>query len=373
MIIFQHIAENIINKMKFFKFTRRELVYSFLVTSFFYFLFFLLFPEEVRHAHAHVFPIVFDLITLDLASLFAWRFSNIFSNNFDKHFPWEKNPAIRLTIQIIATSIVAFIVMFLLIIPNALITNLLFPELIDSIASHAIIFERVTYYLIGVLCLFQSFFIGGSFYRRWINSSLEALKLQYENVHAHLHALQNQSQPHFLFNTLNTLTSLIEEDQKTAIEFVQLLSNFYRYLLQKEEHHLVPLDDELHFVGSYIFLQKKRFGENLKIEINVADGCKKKKLPVFVLLILFENAVKHNVVSSEAPLCINVFCEKDFLVVQNNLQKKISTPPSTGYGLANIRNRYRILSANEITIEETDVYFKVKIPLFREDYESVNN
>jgi LytS/YehU family sensor histidine kinase len=224
------------------------------------------------------------------------------------------------------------------------------------------------------MVLFQSIFIGGNFYKRWIETSLEAQKLKYENVHAQLHVMQNQSQPHFLFNTLNTLTSLIEEDQKTAIEFVQQLSNFYRYLLQREEHHLVRLDEELHFVNSYIFLQKKRFGENLKIEIYVDEACGKKKLPVFVLLILFENAVKHNIVSSEMPLCIKVFCERNYLVVQNNLQKKVSIPPSNGYGLANIRNRYHILGENEIIIEETETFFKVKIPLFqeKESYESIN-
>jgi LytS/YehU family sensor histidine kinase len=138
------------------------------------------------------------------------------------------------------------------------------------------------------MVLFQSIFIGRNFYKRWIDSSLEAQRLKYENVHAHLHALQNQSQPHFLFNTLNTLTSLIEEDQKTAIEFVQQLSNFYRYLLQREEHHLVHLEEELHFVNSYIFMQKKRFGDNLKIEITVDDECGKKYLLFCVLLILLK-------------------------------------------------------------------------------------
>lgn len=360
--------------MKFLRFTLKEIGYSFLATGFFYFLFFLMFPEEVRHAHARVFPIVFDLITLNFAVLISWRLSNIFSNNFDKHYPWEKKPAIRLATQIIVTSIIAFVVMIICMIPNAIITNLLYPELMDSLVSHVIIFEKVTYYLIGVLCLFQSFFIGGNFYRRWINSSLEAQKLKYENVHAHLHALQNQAQPHFLFNTLNTLTSLIEEDQKTAIEFVQQLSNFYRYLLQREEHHLVRLDEELHFVNSYIFLQKKRFGDNLKIEIDTCEEYGKKYLPVFVLLILFENAVKHNIVSAELPLNIKVYCDNNFLAVENNLQKKTSIPPSNGYGLANIQNRYRILGEDEIIIEVTDRFFKVKIPLFqeKEKYESIN-
>ena len=361
--------------MKFLQFTWKEVLYSFIATSGFYALFFLMFPEEVRHAHTLVLPIVLDLITLNFAALISWSFNKVFSSSFDKHYPWEEKPVIRLATQIIVTSLIAFVVMIVCMIPNAFITNWLYPELMDSLASHNVIFERVTYYLIGVLCLFQSIFIGGNFYKRWIESSLEAQKLKYENIHAQLHVMQNQSQPHFLFNTLNTLTSLIEEDPKTAIEFVQQLSNFYRYLLQREEHHLVRLDEELHFVNSYIFLQKKRFGENLKIEINVDEACGKQKLPVFVLLILFENAVKHNIVSSEMPLCIKVFCEKEYLVVQNNLQKKITIPPSNGYGLTNVRNRYHILSANDIVVEETDKLFTVKIPLLieTENYEGINN
>jgi len=256
--------------------------------------------------------------------------------------------------------------MFLFMLPNALITNYFYPEIMEVLSDHNILFERVAYYYLGILILFQSIYIGVTFYKKWIETSLEAQKLKYENVHAQLHALQNQSQPHFLFNTLNTLTSLIEEDQNIAIEFVQQLSNFYRYLLQREEHHLARLDDELNFVNSYIFLQKKRFGDNLIIEIDVCAESNKRYLPVFVLLILFENAVKHNVVSSENPLRIKVYCENSFIVVENNLQKKISTPPSNGYGLANIRNRYNIIGGDNIVIEKNETSFKVSIPLLKE-------
>jgi two-component system, LytTR family, sensor kinase len=361
--------------MKFMQFSKKEIGYSFLITSGFYILFFFLFPEELRHMHSKAIPIALDIISINLAVLISWRLNSIFSNHFDKHYRWEERPFIRLVTQIVITSLIAFGVTIVCMIPNALITNYLYPDLMDALSDHNVLFERITYYFIAIMVLFQSIFIGGNFYKRWIETSLEAQKLKYENVHAQLHVMQNQSQPHFLFNTLNTLTSLIEEDQKTAIEFVQQLSNFYRYLLQREEHHLVRLDEELHFVNSYIFLQKKRFGENLKIEINVDHECEKKKLPIFVLLILFENAVKHNIVSSEIPLCIKVFCEKEYLVVQNNLQRKVSIPPSNGYGLANIRNRYHILSANDIVVEEADKLFTVKIPLLKETekYEGINN
>ncbi len=359
--------------MKLFKFTWKEIGYSFIITSVFYVLFFVMFPEEVRHAHSLAIPVIFDLVTINFAVLISWRLNNIFSGKFDKNYPWEEKPVTRLAAQIIITSLTAFVIMLVCMIPNAIATNLFYPELMDALSHHNVLFERVTYYFIGIMILFQSVYIGGNFYKRWMHTSLEAQKLKYENVHAHLHALQNQAQPHFLFNTLNTLTSLIEEDPKTAIEFVQQLSNFYRYLLQREELHLVRLDEELHFVNSYIFLQKKRFGDNLQIEISVDEKYCKKYLPVYVILILFENAVKHNIVSSEQPLCINVYCEKDYLVVQNNLQKKISTPPSNGYGLTNIRNRYHILGQSEIKVEETDKFFKVTVPLFRENYESINN
>ncbi len=361
--------------MKLFKFTWKEVTYSFIITTFFYGMFFLLFPEGLKHAHAKTIPITLDIVTFNIVTLISWRLNNIFSNYFDKHYRWEERPIIRLIAQIILSSLIVFGIVMVFMIPNAVITNYLYPELMDSLVEHNVIFEQVTYYFVGIIILFQSIFIGGNFYRRWINSSLEAQKLKYENIHAQLHALQNQAQPHFLFNILNTLTSLIEEDQKTAIEFVQQLSKFYRYLLQREENHLINLEEEIHFVNSYIFLQKKRFGDSLRIEIEICEECAKKNLPVFTLLILFENAIKHNIVSAENPLHIKVYCENDLLIVENNLQKKISTSHSSGYGLSNIRNRYKIFGKEDILLEEKERIFKVSIPLLKENiyFESINN
>lgn len=187
--------------------------------------------------------------------------------------------------------------------------------------------------------------------------------LKRESLNAQLDALRTQVNPHFLFNNLNTLASVIPENQDQAVQFVQQLSKVYRHILEVQDQPSIPLRDELEVMKAYAFLLKTRFGDNLGITINVPDEKLEKKIVPLSLQILMENAIKHNIVSSDKPLKVDVYAENGHLVVHNNLQKKNQVNVSTGIGLDNIRNRCRLLGNDRVQVVENGSSFTVSIPL----------
>jgi hypothetical protein len=196
--------------------------------------------------------------------------------------------------------------------------------------------------------------------------------LKRESLNAQLDALRTQVNPHFLFNNLNTLCSLIPDDPKKAVDFVQQLSKVYRHILEVKDEQSILLKDELDVLKAYAFLLQTRFGDNLGIDIDVPDEKLKKRIVPLSLQILMENAIKHNIVSSDKPLQINVFAQNGKLVVCNNLQKKNQTNKSTGIGLNNIRNRYKLLSEKQVEVSNSGTSFTVSIPLIENEYAGSN-
>ncbi len=201
-----------------------------------------------------------------------------------------------------------------------------------------------------------------SFYIQLQRSVAEKAMLERQNVESQLEGLRNQVNPHFLFNSLNTLIYLIPEDADKAVRFVQQLSKVYRYVLESRDAKIIPLTEELAFLKSYIFLLKERFGENLQIELRDLDKNQNAAIVPLTLQMLFENAIKHNVISTEKPLHIEVFAENGHLVVRNNLQRKNQVMDSTGVGLQNIKDRYRMLTDGEAEVIVSRDYFTVILP-----------
>ena len=198
------------------------------------------------------------------------------------------------------------------------------------------------------------------------SSMIEKEKLVKENISSQLEGLRNQVNPHFLFNSLNTLATLIPEDQDLAVRFVTKLSKVYRYILEIRDKKVIPLREELDFIKSYSFLIKERFGENINININISEENLDKFIVPLSLQITFENAIKHNVISKDQPLTIEVFInEEDQLIIKNNLQKKSQSSPSTKLGLQNIKNRYSFFTENEVGVISTVHHFIVSLPLLR--------
>ncbi len=343
------------------------------ITFLAYGFFFMLFPEHVFDIHFRVKNayalVLLDIATLSFSALLTWELNALFIQYLDKRLRWESRPLLRFFVQIKVTSILAYVIIASGMIINARLSFSVCPELLTIFSGlrTEMLEQRIFLFFLCILFIFHGVYFSGLFYRRWIISVLEAEGIKRENLHAQLHTLQNLVNPHFVFNSLNTLTAIIEDDQKVAVQYVQRLASFYRYLLQRQTEHLVLLDDELHFVESYIYLQKKRFGENMIVDIRLDEEVKKKFLPTYVLQILLENALKHNIISSAQPLKISISAkDADSIIVQNNLQRRTSIGQSTEKGLDNIRNRYHILGDENIQVLETSDSFSVTVPLFNE-------
>lgn len=178
-----------------------------------------------------------------------------------------------------------------------------------------------------------------------------------------LMALQNQVNPHFLFNALNSLNALIHQQSDKASVFVDRLSLLLRHSLKSSEQDQITIAEELAFLEHYIFLQKERFGEKLQLRIDIADELKQELIPAFALQLLVENAIKHNVISTKKPLQVQIQSAQNQLVVSNNVQLRRDRVDSTGIGLANLSKRFEILKKGSIDIQNTTEEFIVKLPL----------
>ncbi len=230
--------------------------------------------------------------------------------------------------------------------------------------------ERPQYYI-------QSFFISmvvallfyaAYFYKYYKERQVKEQKIIAGSASARFDALKNQLDPHFLFNSLNVLTSLIEEDPEQAQKFTTSLSKVYRYVLEQKNKDLVTVDEELNFARTYVRLLKMRFEDSIIFDIPEKCTQPDAKIVPLSLQLLLENAVKHNVVTSSKPLHIKVFEQGGMLVVTNNLQEKQVVKKSSGVGLQNIRQRYQILTDRAVFINKTNTDFSVALPMLTQKY-----
>lgn len=188
--------------------------------------------------------------------------------------------------------------------------------------------------------------------------------LEKVNLQSQLEALKQQVNPHFLFNSLNALGTLIEEDPKQASVFLEELSTVYRYLLRSNDQNLITLAAELDFIHSYMHLLKTRYGLGLNLMIDVDATHKNYQIPPLTLQLLVENAVKHNIILPEEPLTIRIFTNPlHQLVITNNLQRKNARIHSNGVGLNNILTKYKMLGLAVPVIQEDEILFSVLLPL----------
>ena len=216
--------------------------------------------------------------------------------------------------------------------------------------------------------LLYSVIVGGIYegiyyFRQWKASFIEAEALKKANLQTQLDLLREQMNPHFLFNSLSTLSSLISIDPDKAERFVEELSAVYRYLLQSQHDTLITVEKEIRFVEAYFLLLQTRFGKGIDLQVQVAPHHAGALLPPLTLQTLLENAVKHNMVRTDSPLVIAISSTATGLQVRNNLQRKNAHVLSTGNGLKNIRSKFNLLHHNNINIEESDGAFTVILPL----------
>ncbi len=183
------------------------------------------------------------------------------------------------------------------------------------------------------------------------------------NVQSQLDVLKNQLDPHFLFNSLNTLAALIEEENLPAQTYLDHLADVYRYVLVSREKNTVTVEEEMRFLDAYIYLNKVRFRDNLLVEKQLSASAGHRHVASLSLQLLVENAIKHNVVSREKPLTIRIVEEEGYLSVENNLQMKTTMEQSTKVGLQNIVDRYGLLTSLKVEILQGSQWFKVRLPL----------
>jgi sensor histidine kinase YesM len=209
----------------------------------------------------------------------------------------------------------------------------------------------------------STFYAAAFFFNQWKINMIKAERLEKSQLEAQYETLKNQVNPHFLFNSLNTLLSMVECNPD-AVKYVENLSEFMRYVLQTREKEVVLLRDELAMAKQYVFIQKSRFGDKLIVNIDVSEAYYHYAIPPLALQMLLENAIKHNVISRDYHLMISVYVDSQkYLVIENRINRKEDFAPSTGIGLNNIKNRYMFLSGKEVIISEENDIFKVALPL----------
>ncbi len=198
--------------------------------------------------------------------------------------------------------------------------------------------------------------------------------LQKEKIEFQFETLRSQVNPHFLFNSFNTLITVIENTPTLAVEYVERLSEFFRNIINYKDQNVIKVSEELSLLDNYIFIQKKRYGESLILEINIPQPIRENKfVPPLTLQLLAENAIKHNAVSKETPLKITIYIIGDKMVFVNNINLKITREVSTGLGLQNIINRYKLLTTETVDILNENDIFTVTIPLLNKNDESTNH
>jgi len=193
---------------------------------------------------------------------------------------------------------------------------------------------------------------------------IKTLKQEKEQVISQYEILKNQINPHFLFNCLNTLASLIGTDQEKAIKFTTRFSRMYRNILEYGDQPLISLEKEMELINTYLYLQQLRFGDYLRLnpDIKNISYC----VPPFALQLLVENAIKHNIVSDTYPMEIKIVQNDNNLTVTNRIHKKTVTETSSGIGLQNLKQRYQLLGASDLVITNENGFFTVVIPLIPE-------
>lgn len=300
-----------------------------------------------------------EFVGVNFIFVFVLTLVNIYYNKYiSSKYSWETQTRKRLWIGAIG-SIILTVISF------GLIRMFISLVVYEKTLSDFIAGERSSYYIIAlVITLVVSlFFHAFYFYKALQEKKVKEQKIIAGTASAKFDALKNQLDPHFLFNSLNVLTSLIEEDPIQAQKFTTSLSKVYRYVLEQKNKDLVSIEDELQFAKTYVKLLKMRFEDSIHLEIPEHSNNPEAKIVPLSLQLLLENAVKHNVVTSAKPLFIRVYEEEGSLVVENNLQEKQVVKKSSGVGLQNIQQRYRILTDRQVQIAKSTSDFKVKLPL----------
>ena len=300
----------------------------------------------------------YALATITAITALTWEMNHLLQIGFNKLQGYHNNEIKKLTvfflIACVDTTIITCLVVFFM---SMVIHQYTFNETLIPLKLNLIYawLANLLFHLINAIM----FYFSG-----YKSKQMEAEALKRMSAQAELQVVKNQLNPHFLFNNLNVLSSLILQNNAEANRFIEEFSKVYRYILGNHDKELVPLKTELHFINPYIFLLQKRFSDGLQVDLTIDHHYQDMLIVPASLQLLIENAIKHNVVSRQKPLHITVHTNgSNTLVVSNNLQTRQSIENSTGIGLQNIIKRYSLVSNREVMVKHNQSEFIVTLPL----------
>ncbi|MEM6629976.1 MAG: histidine kinase [Bacteroidota bacterium] len=300
----------------------------------------------------------FTVIFTIFISIALWLANGYVQDFLDKYVSWLERPVKRLILGVLLMIVCTWII--------AAIIGWAFWYVVIGYSMQRFftqVMPDLSITVIAITAVISIITHGRSFLLNWRKAALELETVKREKIASQYQSLKDQLNPHFLFNNLNSLTALIHKDPDNAVAFVKKLSQVYRYVLENSPKEVIPLTEELGFIGSYLHLLHIRFGKALQV-VQEVENKEQFVIPPLTLQLLVENAVKHNILSSSKPMKLEIIKEEpQYLTVRNTLQKKWDVTPSSGIGLQNIRNRLKFLTDLPLIVLEEEDVFIVKVPL----------
>lgn len=303
-----------------------------------------------------VVPFLFNLLIGLVNTLLLWLGCRFILMKLWQLIPWQQKPFLHLFVELLSLSIYTFVVTGVI--------WLVVCRYYQSLYYREIEFAEVLFPSLAISLVISFIHEGLYFFNQWKLSFMQSENLAREHLVSQLETLKSQVNPHFLFNSLNTLTGLIEEDKDSAVDYVQQLSAFYRSIIQTRNQQLIKVEEEIRLINNYFEIQKRRYGDNLQLSVAVDSATLQLWLPPLSVQMLIENAVKHNVIATGRQLKVEVEATSSrYLLIRNNLQPRDCDEPSAGMGLQNIKTRFGLLTERPVEIIRSATHFSVAVPV----------
>ncbi|WP_300673575.1 2TM domain-containing protein [Soonwooa sp.] len=334
---------------------------TYISISFFAGLFFYIFFSGEKSLHSF-------LLSMSISVMYTFLMgmpNGLLNDILNKKYSWVDQTRTRTIIGVVATILLNVFLTYL--------CNGINFVIIQKTATWADIFSSkytfANWFMINFALMISAFLHAKSFMdvlKRTTRKEVVEQKIIAKSANAQFESLKNQLDPHFLFNSLNVLSALIDENQEQAQKFTLSMSKIYRYVLDQKDKELVSVEDELSFAKTYAELLETRFEDSVEFQFNVPKEDYQLKVVPLSLQLLLENCIKHNFATSSKPLIMKIYTENGFLCIENNLQTRELPKDRDGIGLSNIVQRYSLLTKENVFIEKSEDYFKVKIPMLTE-------
>jgi len=320
---------------------------------------FLVVPSSDKQEDLNIFLTIYSL---SIAGLLLFIVHYLLTLFLDRTLAWKKFPISRFLSQMVLGTTLSLFCL-----------NIIYQSVKHQFTeappdTNQVILMNI--YGVAIILPIIAFYFGFKFLQAWRKSELESEQLMKENTRTQLLTLRNHLDPHFLFNNLNILSTLMEKNMTTSKTYLDKFAEVYRQILKKEHSDLTSLEEELKLIDSYMYLLKIRFENQVEFEINISATSNDKAIPPLTLQMLIENAIKHNMASEESPIHILIYDEGDYLIVKNNVQKKkYAEKEREGTGINNIKKRYSFFTDLDVEVREEKGHFIVMAPLLEIEYD----